>query len=562
MKFRLLSIYLIVYYCNPAIANLSRDDAIRPQVTFVDPGTIVDYQPKSRHRGFFDNDMRIYCYRGSPKELIRFFENVELQLEIDSDDYTQYEGATPTEVRQHFEERRSLFSFNLFTQKRTRLNLSPFKQQCIGIDTVLPYRVRLLQFRFEYFRIIQFVLGVWLLVCAGRLSQNSLFFYLTGVVLGICSSLMLIIWLSSKLMPRRPMMYGILIGGWTLGVYIIQRLWENLHLIFQMYRAYVLWYIFITGLLSLFFCYRIGPPTNQRSKNIVKWVLQIIAITLIYLSSQYEEASAIVGITTAVVYYFPYYILHNLLKIYRRFFPPKRRLLTSEEFYDQGIIETTKALNELRVYASSPDCKQWKIVSKLSDPLRFASFVEGDSHLQEEEISNFESFMQANEFDDSDLSANGDEKFVEENQNTNLLYHHYENGQNQISKAKKNIAYEEMSEEECDSDDSIGNKEINAQKTSDGFSNTHIKKKMNRVGTGVRHFYSDDLRQTYNSRARKEQERLDGLQQAHLNTKASSSNSQHSTINNKKGIKLYGRGANHSYTYSDPFADGGSESDY
>lgn len=168
----------------------------------MEPGTIVDYHPNARHKGFFDNDMRIYCYSGSGKDWTRIFENIELQLEIEKDEFKQYEGATPSEVRQNFEDQQSLFSFNLFTHKRTRLNLYPFKQQCIGIDTTLPYRVRLHQLRIDSFRIIQFSVGICLFIFAGNLSNNSIFFYLTGVVIGIGSSFMLIIWLTSKLMPR------------------------------------------------------------------------------------------------------------------------------------------------------------------------------------------------------------------------------------------------------------------------------------------------------------------------------------------------------------------------
>ncbi|XP_036347915.1 nuclear envelope integral membrane protein 1a [Rhagoletis pomonella] len=520
MKIKLLSVYLFLYYCNKVAASIPEDNGVRSQVTFMDPGTIVDYKPKSRHRGFFENDMRIYCYRGSLKDLTRFFENVELNLEIEGDEYTQYEGVTPMEVRQHFEERRSLFNFNLFSQKRARLQLSPFKQQCIGIDTTLPYRVRLLQIRVDNFRVLELALGISIFVFAGKLSDNSLFFYFTGIAFGICSSFMLLIWLSSKLMPRRPMVYGMLIGGWALGVYIIQRLWENLHLIFQMYRVYVLWYIFLTGLLSFFFCYRVGPPKNRRSKNIIKWILQIMALALIYISSQYEEASAAIGVLTIVVNYFPYYIFHKLLKIYRRFFPPKRRLLTNDEFYEQGVIETSKALNELRAFASSPDCNQWKIISKLRDPLRFAAFVEGDSHLRDEEMSNFESFSQGHQLDETDLSEQEDEKTLKQCQSRNLAYYNCKNLPREICKRRRNIVYEEMSEEESDSGDNMGNEEIvNANKAKDFTSNINNKNQSNSMRSSVRQFYSDEFgktrfAETYNTHSRKKHLTQDCQQQA------------------------------------------------
>lgn len=46
------------------------------------------------------------------------------------------------------------------------------------------------------------------------------------------------------------MMYGVAAFGWTLGVYVLQMLWDNIRVILLSYREYVLWYIFISGLIS------------------------------------------------------------------------------------------------------------------------------------------------------------------------------------------------------------------------------------------------------------------------------------------------------------------------
>lgn len=47
------------------------------------------------------------------------------------------------------------------------------------------------------------------------------------------------------------------------------------------------------------------------------------------------------------------------------------KLLSNDEYYHQGVKETTKALEELREYCSSPKCNQWKTVLKLKDVKRF-----------------------------------------------------------------------------------------------------------------------------------------------------------------------------------------------
>jgi hypothetical protein len=71
-------------------------------------------------------------------------------------------------------------------------------------------------------------------------------------------------------------MYGFVIGGWTVGIYFLQLIWENLRLIIIQYQRHVLSYVVLTGLLSFVVCYRLGPVTDQRSKNLIKWALQVL----------------------------------------------------------------------------------------------------------------------------------------------------------------------------------------------------------------------------------------------------------------------------------------------
>lgn len=108
------------------------------------------------------------------------------------------------------------------------------------------------------------------------------------------------------------MMYGIMIGGWTLGIYFIQMLFENLQTILVVYQSYVFWYIIVTGFVSFVVCYRFGPPKNQRSKDLIKWGLQIIANTMIFYSSSFRAASVSIMIVTLCVYYFPMSMLGRI----------------------------------------------------------------------------------------------------------------------------------------------------------------------------------------------------------------------------------------------------------
>ena len=83
----------------------------------------------------------------------------------------------------------------------------------------------------------------------------------------------------------------------------------------------------------------------------------------------------------------------------KRFFKPKIKLLSEEEYLDQSRIETEKALASLREFCQSPKCNSWKITSRLESPTRFAEFVQGSSHLTQHEVMEYSQV----EFNDDDL---------------------------------------------------------------------------------------------------------------------------------------------------------------
>lgn len=206
-------------------------------------------------------------------------------------------------------------------------------------------------------------------------------------------------------------MYGVLGCGWTIIIYILQILWENTRTILYNYKTYVLWYITVSGLISFILCYRWGPVENQRTKNLIRWSLQLFALYMIYLSSDYQEAVMGQIVILLLVYNLPENV-RSLPKTYwHKKFPPKVQFITNDEYYRQGVEETTKALQQLREFCSSPDCNQWKMALKLKDVKRFASFIEGNSHLSDEEILEYETSIQGDLTDDEIAEFSEDETF-------------------------------------------------------------------------------------------------------------------------------------------------------
>lgn len=212
-------------------------------------------------------------------------------------------------------------------------------------------------------------------------------------------------------------MYGVLASGWTLAAYFAQIVFENIQPILISYQKYVSIYILATSCISFGVCYYKGPPKNKRSKNLIKWGLQAVGLVSMFFSSEFREATAGIIAMSIVLYYFPMGIFGGLRRYWQKKFPPKIKLLSKEEFDEQGRVETERALKELREFVKSPKCKeQWKLVMNLSQPTRFASFVEGNEHVTLDETHEYENTIQelsSDEEDDSDIC--GESLVVDEN---------------------------------------------------------------------------------------------------------------------------------------------------
>lgn len=66
----------------------------------------------------------------------------------------------------------------------------------------------------------------------------------------------------------------------------------------------------------------------------------------------------------------------KLIKINHRQqqFPAKRKLLTLDEYHEEGIRETKKALEDLKQFCNTPESKPWKTMTKLNDPQRYKMY--------------------------------------------------------------------------------------------------------------------------------------------------------------------------------------------
>ncbi|KAG5877296.1 hypothetical protein JTB14_036365 [Gonioctena quinquepunctata] len=269
----------------------------------------------------------------------------------------------------------SFWSFNIFSSNHKTFELHPFYTNCFGIETSETYSAHIDVIRIDFWKLLLLLFGVLTFLTADKMSRNNIFHYICGITLGMSASILILVYFVSRIFPKKSFMYGILGCGWTVAIYGLQLLWGNLQSILVLYKFYIIWYIIATGLVSFIACYRWGPVVNPRTLNLIS------IMKLLWFKFSYYSFVIIFQLDS------------NCKTYWRRRSPPKIKLLTEEEYYQQGVEETSKALNELRKYCSSPECNQWKTVRKLKDVKKFASFIEGDSHVTEEEIFDYESSL-------------------------------------------------------------------------------------------------------------------------------------------------------------------------
>ncbi|XP_069735545.1 nuclear envelope integral membrane protein 1 [Phaenicophaeus curvirostris] len=264
---------------------------------------------------------------------------------------------------------------------------------CLKVELLEPsteYSVILFR-RFDPKLFLVFFLGLLLFFCGDTLSRSQVFFYSAGISFGLLASLLILVYVMSKIMPKRSPVYLMLVGGWSFSLYLLQLIFKNLREICKSYWRYLLGYLLLVGFLSFGVCYRYGPLENERSITLLSWALQLLGLLLMYSGIQIYPI-ALAAVVAAVCTKNLDYPLHWAFAAYRRvrsarLAPSPPRLLTEEEYRLQGEVETRKALEELRNHCRSPDFSAWTAISRIQSPRRFADFVGGASHVSAKETS-------------------------------------------------------------------------------------------------------------------------------------------------------------------------------
>jgi hypothetical protein len=190
-------------------------------------------------------------------------------------------------------------------------------------------------------------------------------------------------------------------------VFAYKWLFDNFKNMAESFQLYIAAYLTFMAVISAIYCYYKGPITNPRALNIIEWLLKSLGIFLVYSGTSYKEISIslILAFTVANLVYNMNFKLNVpiLKKIGYKMFPPKRKLLTKEEYMRQADEYTQKALHDLKEYCKSPECDKWKIISRVKSPEKLAKFIQNESnHIDDDEILEHDRFSVSQDLIDDD----------------------------------------------------------------------------------------------------------------------------------------------------------------
>uniref|UniRef100_A0A183BP28 Transmembrane protein n=1 Tax=Globodera pallida TaxID=36090 RepID=A0A183BP28_GLOPA len=164
------------------------------------------------------------------------------------------------------------------------------------------------------------------------------------------------------------------------------------------YKLYAIFYLCFFGVFSLAVCYRVGPPSDIRTLNLIAWLLQLCSLAAIYFLSLVEPrawccshliSSGCVGFEEIPVE------ASNPCKsdvqqiITFIYGPQQRKLLTEDEYREEARTYTQIELDKLKRHCQSKKSRDaLRLISRLHTPNKTSSFIAGDAeHISPQEQS-------------------------------------------------------------------------------------------------------------------------------------------------------------------------------
>ncbi|XP_052048878.1 nuclear envelope integral membrane protein 2 isoform X2 [Apodemus sylvaticus] len=283
--------------------------------------------------------------------------------------------------------------------KEMTIVFSPYGETvCFSVKPVgriLTYIVSVNRNIVDFKLFLVFVTGVLLFFYAKTLSQSPVFYYCSGTMLGILMTLVFVLLMAKKHIPKYSTFGALMVGCWFASVYVLCQLVEALKWLWCGNTMFALGYVSVVGLCSFAACYSHGPLADEGSRDLLMWTLRLLSLVLVYTGMavpHFAYAVMILLLSSWSLHYLQraFSYLRRKMRPWFTAEAPVVRYLTEDEYREQAEAETASALEELRQACCRPDFPSWLAVSRLQAPKKFAEFVLGASHLSPEEVSTHE----------------------------------------------------------------------------------------------------------------------------------------------------------------------------
>ncbi|XP_037705161.1 nuclear envelope integral membrane protein 2 [Choloepus didactylus] len=274
--------------------------------------------------------------------------------------------------------------------------VNPFGETvCFSVKplrNIFDYTIKVNRNIMDFKLFLVFVAGVFLFFYAKTLSQSPIFYYSSGTVLGVLMTLVFVLLLVKRCIPKYSTFWALMVGCWFASVCIVCQFLEDLKWLWYEKRIYILGYVLIVGFFSFAICYKHGPLVDRKNINLLTWTLQFFSLVLIYSGVNVPQFAYAVMIllTSSRRLCYPLKVFFYMSWKVKKWFTSEKpvvKYITEEEYREQADAETASALEGLRQACRRPDFPSWLAVSRLQAPKKFADFVLGASHLSPEEIS-------------------------------------------------------------------------------------------------------------------------------------------------------------------------------
>lgn len=254
------------------------------------------------------------------------------------------------------------------------------------------------------------IVGALLFYASEKLARNEAFYYASGISIGILSSILILLFIAAKFVPKRTVGAITFLTGTSAFMFVSKWMYYNFQDLGDSFKLYLFAYFAFSCIISTIFVYSNGPITNPRYINIIEWLLKFASISFIYMGITNKNIFISFIIGFCIVNFSSK--LKNLTfvnKLSHKLFPTKRKLLSRDEYNAEADEFTRKQLTELQKFCRSPECNSWRIISRLKSPDKFARFIENEEgHVSENEISSHERYNISNDLVDVEDSVDED----------------------------------------------------------------------------------------------------------------------------------------------------------